>query len=472
MSCRSFEQHSHPIRLLPPCVVLIAWVLIASANVIAQVPFRIDVVDAENGWPVPLVELRTVHQMRFVSDNRGTIAIDLPELMGRETWFFVEGHGYEVNQDGFGYRGIRMTPMPGGQQQLAVVRRLPAKRLGRITGAGLFAESQRLGIETQWREQGILGCDSVQTAVYRGQLHWAWGDTNLARYPLGLFHMIGATTKIDALESLEPPVKLRYDYVVDSEGQPRVIAPMPGNGPTWISGLVSVQSQREAVERLVCCYVKIQPPLTAYESGLCVWDDSAQRFEKETTLWTRTDHDAEPPLMPDGHVTSWTDHEGLTWLLFGDPFPRLRCPATFEAWRDPNAWEALKPQADVPTADGKRMIRPHRGSIAWNAYRQKWVTVFTQWSGDASPLGELWYAEAESPTGPWQSAVQIVTHNNYTFYNPKLHPEFTPHGSAILIFEGTYTKEFAKQAVATPRHDYNQILYRLDLDAPPFSKHP
>ena len=61
-------------------------------------------------------------------------------------------------------------------------------------------------------------------------------------------------------------------------------------------------------------------------------------------------------------------------------------------------------------------------------------------------------------------AVKILTHQNYTFYNPRIHPEFTAEDSPILIFEGTYTEEFANHPEPTPRYNYNQILYRLDLD--------
>ena len=89
--------------------------------------------------------------------------------------------------------------------------------------------------------------------------------------------------------------------------------------------------------------------------------------------------------------------------------------------------------------------------------------------GKSSALGEIWYAEAGRPTGPWGPAVKVVSHANYTFYNPRLHPEFTPADSPILLFEGTYTRQFAKNPAATPRHDYNQILYRLDLDDPALS---
>ena len=66
----------------------------------------------------------------------------------------------------------------------------------------------------------------------------------------------------------------------------------------------------------------------------------------------------------------------------------------------------------------------------------------------------------------------MVTHDNYTFYNPKIHPEFSDPGSPVLLFEGTFTRTFAKAASSSPRNDYNQILYRLDLDDPEFTSAP
>jgi hypothetical protein len=104
--------------------------------------------------------------------------------------------------------------------------------------------------------------------------------------------------------------------------------------------------------------------------------------------------------------------------------------------------------------------------MGWQSWRRRWVTVFLQSGGAPSTLGELWYAEAEAPTGPWGPAVKVLTHRNHTFYNPCLHLDLTPSDSPVLLFEGTYTREFSSNAVATPRHDYNQILYRLDLDDP------
>src|SRR6266496_3696144 len=172
---------------------------------------RIEVVEKGSGWPVPLVELRTTHNERLVTDNAGLIAFDLPELMGRETWFDVIGNGYEVPKDGFGSRGVRLKPEPGRTLRVEVNRTIIAKRLGRLPGGGLFAESQKLGQEREWRESGVLGCDSVQNAVHRGRLFWLWGDTTMAHYPLGIFDGTSATTAVQPLARFEPPVGLKLD---------------------------------------------------------------------------------------------------------------------------------------------------------------------------------------------------------------------------------------------------------------------
>lgn len=426
---------------------------------------RIEVIEQGSGWPVPLVELRTTHNVRFVTDNAGVIAFDLPELMGRETWFDVVGNGYEVPQDGFGYRGVRLIPESGKTLKVTVTRTIIAKRLGRLTGAGLFAESQKLGREPDWRESGVLGCDTVQNAVHHGKLFWLWGDTTLARYPLGIFDSTSATTATRPLEKFEPPLRLKFDYFTDAKGAPRGVAKMPGEGPTWVSGYVSLPD-KSGRPHLVGSYLKVKPPMEGYERGLCVWNDATESFEKLLVLWTKSDALPNSPPAPDGHPIFWKDATSKEWLLMGEPLPLWRCPATFEAWQETNSWEVLKPQESLPSAVNGQPVKPHSGSLAWNAFRQRWVTVFMQVFGKPSAFGELWYAEADAPTGPWGTAVKILSHENYTFYNPRLHPEFTAADSPLLIFEGTYTQLFADHPTPTPRYEYNQILYRLDLDDP------
>lgn len=425
----------------------------------------ITVVEKGTDWPVPMVELRTVHQVLFVTDNAGRIAFDLPELMGKETWFAVSSDGYEVPADKYGRRGVRLTPESDKTLKIEVSRTSIAKRLGRITGAGLFAESQKLGLETAWPETGVLGSDSVQNAVHDGRMFWAWGDTNIARYPLGIFDMTSATTAIRPLARFEPPLRLKLNYFTDDAGRPRGVAKMPGDGPTWLTGYMSLPDKSGA-ERLVAAYMKIKPPMEGYECGLCAWNEQTKNFDHVRTVWKKSETAPKHPLMPQGHPVVIEGKDGKKWALFGDPFPYLRCAATFESWQDPAKWEQITPQESLRSSPDGKPIKAASGSIAWNAYRNRWVTVFMQVFGTPSGFGEVWYAEADSPYGPWGTAVKVLSHQNYAFYNPRIHPEFPPANSPILLFEGTHSKTFADRPVPTPRYDYNQILYRVDLDDP------
>jgi len=134
---------------------------------------RIVVVEEGSSWPVPLIELRTTNQLRFITDNAGVIAFNDPSLMNREIGFSVLGHGYGVPADGFGFRGVRLTPKSGQNLRVEVKRSSVAKRIGRLTGEGLFAESQKLGEQKAWKDGPVFGSDSVQNAVYRNQMFWA-----------------------------------------------------------------------------------------------------------------------------------------------------------------------------------------------------------------------------------------------------------------------------------------------------------
>lgn len=453
-------------------LVLTASLCCLGSAAFGVTPCKIEVIDSQNDWPVPMVELTTNHGVRLVSDNNGVIAFDLPELMDTETWFEINGHGYEVRKDGFGYRGVRLRPLPGTNLTVKVDRTLPAKRLGRLTGAGIYAESQKCGLEMDWREQQILGCDTVQNVQHANKQFWLWGDTTLAGHPLGRFHSIAATTDRMRRVPTEPPVKFRYEYLSNRDGFPRNVAQMPGNGPTWCDGLASLPDLN-GTQQLVATYRKIHPPLDEYERGLCVWNEKEQQFNRHRVVWSKNSSEPEPPASPYGHPVRWTDETGVEWLLFGDPWPTVRCRATFEDWTDPNAWEAIQAPKFATTAEHGRKIIPHRGSVAYSSYRQQWITIFTQLHGERSKLGEIWYAESKSPTGPWENAVHVATHDNYTFYNPMIHPQSLDKNSPVILFEGTFTHVFSEADHLTARYDYNQILYRLDLDelAKPTSPH-
>ena len=439
------------------------FLLLSCGLAAAAQPCRIEIVDKENGWPVPLVELRTTHDVRFVSDNAGLIAIDDADLLDRSVWFHVKGHGYGVAKDGFGFEGVNTAIVSGATVKIEVERRNIAKRLGRLTGGGLFAEGEKLGIKSPVPESEVFGCDSVLVSPRGNRLFWLWGDTTLPGYPLGIFDSSAATTELHPIEKFEPPIALHFEHYHDQKGKPRGVAKMEGAGPTWLTGITYI-GPKEAPVFLVGTYSKIEGHLDESEVGLCEWDEASGSFHRGKILWKKGE--GEKPLLLKGHPVRWQDPQGQKWILFGDPFPSAKCFDTYASWSDPKTWQKIEqPAAPRSAADGSE-VKPHRGSIAWNPSRKRWVTIFTQNLGNPSAFGEIWYAEADSPMGPWGPAVKVLTHDNCTFYNPLIHAELTPEDASFIVFEGTYTAEFADHAQPTPRYNYNQILYRLDLDDP------
>src|SRR5438477_721655 len=77
-------------------------------------PFRIQIVEEGTGRGVPLVELKTVNQIRYVTDSNGIVAFDEPGLFNRKVFFSIRSHGYEVEKDGLGIRGKAFQITAGG----------------------------------------------------------------------------------------------------------------------------------------------------------------------------------------------------------------------------------------------------------------------------------------------------------------------------------------------------------------------
>ena len=131
---------------------------------------------------------------------------------------------------------------------MAVERLNIAQRLYRITGAGRLDHSLRAGLDVRELDAatraGVFGCDSVLNAVHRGKLFWVWGDTNTARYPLGNFHSTAATSVLPAEGGRDPDEGIDLDYFLNAEKTfVKEIARMPGDGPTWLTGLVSLRDK-------------------------------------------------------------------------------------------------------------------------------------------------------------------------------------------------------------------------------------
>ena len=131
--------------ITPLLVALQLGLTLANASPTADRPFEIQVVDEATGRGVPLVELRTVNEIRLVTDSAGRVAFDEPGLMGRSVFFHVASHGYSYPADGFGIRGKALDVEPGGRAELRIKRLNIAERLYRVTGQGIYRDTTVLG---------------------------------------------------------------------------------------------------------------------------------------------------------------------------------------------------------------------------------------------------------------------------------------------------------------------------------------
>lgn len=478
--------------------------------------FMITVVDDQTGRGVPLVELKTTNQMVFVTDSRGVVAFDEPGLMGQTVYFFVKSHGYDVPADGFGNRGVALAVTSGGHAEIKIRRVNIAERLYRITGQGIYRDSVLAGQPAPTRQPVVnglvMGQDTVEVTPYKGKIYWFWGDTGRPAYPLGQFATSGASSDLPGKGGLDPSVGVDLTYWVDAEGFSKKMIPLPGPGVVWIGGLFTV-SDKSGQERLLCHYSHRKSLGEEIEHGLALFNDAKAQFEPLVTL------DEAAPLFPEGHPFR-VAQGGVTYLYFqpknGEAIPCVRVRADWDHVTNPKTYEAftcLSPgsrddgdgarldrapdghlrwgwradtaplgaerqrqlialgkmtAADAPwplqDADTGAVVQTHSGSVFWNAFRKRWVMIAEQSGGTTSLLGELWYAEADTPEGPWVYARKVVTHDNYTFYNVTQHPFFDGDGGRQIYFEGTYTNTFSGNPVQTPRYDYNQIMYRLSLD--------
>lgn len=490
-------------------LLLLALTGSSAAALPADRYFTITVVDEATGRGVPMVELTTTNSVRYYTDSNGIVAYHEPGLMGQRVHFQVKSHGYEFPKDGFGYAGRALDVVEGGSATLKIKRINIAERLYRITGQGIYRDTILVGgvppTPSPVINGLVMGQDSVQNAVYRGKLWWFWGDTGKPDYPLGNFHMSGATSPLPDQGALDPDRGVALSYFVREGGFAKEMAPRPEPGPVWLDGLV-VLPDETGRERLYAAYTRVNPQMEALERGIMRFNDDREIFEKVVET------DLKASVHPGGHPFIHTDGD-QRHIYFPHPFPHVRVEAEVSALLDLSRYEAYtclrdgssldSPQIDrgpdgevryawrrnTPPIEPKRQedlikagelkedevllqlrdvdtgkaVAPHSGCVYYNAHRGRWITIRSEIMG-SSMLGEIWYAEADTPVGPWVYARKVVTHEKYSFYNPKQHPVYDREGGRIIYFEGTYTEFVSGAPERTPRYDYNQIMYKLDLD--------
>ncbi len=471
--------------------------------------FTIRVVDEQTGRGVPMVEIKTVHDVSWWTDSAGIVAFDEPGLMGLEVFFHVSSPGYEYPKDAFGNRGLKLKPKPGGRAELNLRRLNIAERLYRITGAGIYRDSLLAGVRPALKHPvlngQVMGQDTVVVTPYRGKLYWFWGDTQRVSYPLGNFGASGATSKLPRHGGLDPGVGVDLSYFIDKSGFSKPMCPEAGfeRGLQWIEFVLTLRDEKGR-ERLLARIASGTGMLSSRAWHLAMFDDEKEVFQSVARWEIHDTHDSSHPFK--------AQVGGVDYFYL---YPNYRVPSQMAALRDLGQYEAFtcigsdgrlrgaqtgidrdasgraryswKAGADRlhPGALGElirleklRVGEPWfqlhdietgspvpggRGSVFWNDYRQRWIMIVS-----GSP-GEIWFSEADDPVGPWVYARRVLTHGRYNFYNPTQHPFFDQDNGRIIYFEGTYTESFSGAPAKTPRYEYNQLMYRITLDDPRLS---
>jgi hypothetical protein len=467
-------------------------------------PYWVRIADAKTRRGVPLVELRAQNAVVFWTDSNGVAVIDDPAFENRNVAFSIQSDGYEFPEQLIDQPGKVLHVQSGKHDELKIHRLNIAERLYRITGADIYRDSVIAGLKAPILQPildgGVIGQDTNIAAPYQGKIFWCWGDT------LGLamrnFAVSCATSEPPGHGGLDPSVGVNLTYFVDSDGFSREMLPLVRPGPpelVWIEGLFTVRDE-QGRERLLATYTR-QPGLAPpSERGVAVFDDATKQFRVLAQMPLMRGHTSSHPfrvtvqgrdywyLMPHERVpdewkaiTNPMSYESYTCLESGARFdkakPRLERRSTGElvcGWKPNTDWigadeardliarglmkmeEALFPLLD---ADSGAETGASPSSIAWNAYRKKWIML-------AEKTGTVYYSEADDPIGPWRFARKIVSHKAYNLYNVVQHSFFDQEGGRVIYFEGTYTSSFSPAKEDTPRYNYNQIMYRVRLDDP------
>lgn len=472
--------------------------------------FRISVLDGATGRGVPLVQLRTGNYISLWSDNAGNIAFNEPGMMDQPVFFSVLSDGYNftggilpepIKDDPRGTDpGIVLFTARGGNSTLFLNRTQIAQRMYRLTGGGRWRDTLLSGAALPPQAQGdratidpggVLGQDSVLTAVYKGQVYWMFGDSACARSAradncdsYGMY-TVGATSCLPLLEGktgsasciTDPPV---LDYINEIQGGFLHMRPMmpipPKKRNSWAGGLTVVR-RGTPDESFFAHYYKPSNGGGSADpdpiEGIAKWNDSARHFEP-VSVWPQADNC--PGLGQTVQQLSPTDAKS-GYVYYAGSGVDVRVPDTlvavgahscssFEIRYENGSWHRIghhsssssRPSSSSYSSGAPSRAAPYSppewlgsGSVNWNTWAQRYVFLA---AGDTSALhqsagGSMHIAFSWTLDGPWVNGTRIGDHNisGGSCYNGLQLPSLDAEGGRIVHIACTYTAMWSNTIV-------------------------
>lgn len=492
--------------------------LSSSGSLIAQAAespwFELQVVDAATGKGIANAEVVRNGLIRFVTDSYGRVAIIEPDFMNQRVYFDVLAEGYDTASSNPMTPGAFVDIVPGGKRVIKLNRKSIAEPAYRITGSGIFKDSAILGynipVSEAYSNAGVMVMEnftrsgrplvSCGSVIYKGKVYWFYNGLRGMSFSQKNNRMAVAVSELSGSNS--DGVELKF--ITGNSNFPKEMAPFGSKSDiVWFDSVMTV-SDSGGKERLVAHYTLYDSSIKQKEHGLALYDDDKEVFEKLKVI-----DSSEKWRYPVGR-TFKQESEGKEWIYFGEIFPIGRVPATLDAIQNHDAYEVWSCYEDGETSsilrnkkgelvyrwtkkaspvgpaeeqslirrkiidDSEAMFLPkdetgkdvtfQSGSVRYNPYKKKWVFIGTQFNGKPSRYGEVWYSEAFRPTGPWEKAVKVVSHENYSLFNT-VHHDFLNEGNGkVIYFEGTYTNDLSSNALPRMMYNNNRLMYRIQLD--------
>ena len=173
-------------------------------------------------------------------------------------------------------------------------------------------------------------------AVYQGKIHWFWGDTNRPDYPLGNFHVPGATSELPGAGGLEPEVGVNLSYFVDDQGLRPADGPDARRRPDLDLGPGRPQGSRRPGAD-----VRRSTPRSArcWRSTSAGSPNSIRRRSGSRRSPSFPTRPLIPASIPDGHPFLYQDR-GVEYVYYANPYPLIRVPADPEQLKKIGSCEA------------------------------------------------------------------------------------------------------------------------------------